>query len=624
MQNDKKAEQKNRLRLIAASGAAVLLVGLLLTLVTGGFQTDHTPVYGLYIKDWELFYSGLRKDQTRQVTEELLDPDASDRIASDSSGLEVPVGMSTTVSADGKWIFYPEQLDRTNYLTLYARRLDKPKAEAVKIDTEVLNYAASENAALVTYTRVGSGNLYQYQVKKGEKNKLAGDVAEFHVSEDGTKILCLSDKKELYLLSGQGKKETLDSDVEALNKLSDDFKTVYYEKENAFYKLKIGEEPEQIADDLYQVVWVYDSGEAYYIREKQREKTLSECIEDDLLEQDAAMEAPSRPEEPNRGDYFTERSYESACEDYADALGVYAEELEAYDAKLERDALRAQMGSRTLYVSSFALYYYDGMESVMLTEDYATYGFAAWWDLERPQFVYGETAGKNVKLSEIDNLHQAENSVLSAINRWKKAYLVQGDEITQLDMNDPCSITFSRNGEFLYYVDNVSETDLHGELYRLDISAKTIGDARLYEENVYSGWMQPVGEDRVAYFRDVDEQCGTMYVGKKQVDTEVQIWNLTIGEDKAELFYYREWKPGEKNRCGTLMYWNGRKTETITDEAVSYERLHDGTVLYLRDYDWNEPAGDLYLWRNGKSVLVDSHVNAIVHLFVTEQNYLVY
>ena len=55
MQNDKKAEQKNRLRLIAASGAAVLLVGLLLTLVTGGFQTDHTPVYGLYIKDWELF-----------------------------------------------------------------------------------------------------------------------------------------------------------------------------------------------------------------------------------------------------------------------------------------------------------------------------------------------------------------------------------------------------------------------------------------------------------------------------------------------------------------------------------------------------------------------------------------
>lgn len=50
----------------------------------------------------------------------------------------------------------------------------------------------------------------------------------------------------------------------------------------------------------------------------------------------------------------------------------------------------------------------------------------------------------------------------------------------------------------------------------------------------------------------------------------------------------------------------------ISDNVYNYSVIKDGKVLYMYDYSTKYYAGDLYLWNNKESKLIDDDVTCIL------------
>ena len=238
---------------------AAIVVVLILVLGGGGGKG-----YGLYIKDKDLYYSNLSKNGAWQASGKLYEDGENRDFAHNS----YYIYSRTAMSKDGKTMFFPDRLSSLGYgdFTLYYRGTASEKKEAVKIDSGITRYAVSDNAGLVTYLK--NSNLYQYNMNRDEKEKLAGDIYIFYVSDDGKKIIYLDEDDTLYQLDSGKEKVRLDSDVDYIESISDDCKTVIYMKGgDTLYLKQDGKDKVKIASDVYNTISAYDTGEAYYIKD---------------------------------------------------------------------------------------------------------------------------------------------------------------------------------------------------------------------------------------------------------------------------------------------------------------------------------------------------------------------
>ena len=138
-------------------------------------------------------------------------------------------GAFTCISADGKYIFYPDKISKEDRgFNLYFKEVKKPDSEAVKIASDVANYYINSSATVVTYLDGDKGNLYQYNIKKDNKEKIASDVEDFYLSDDGKKIIYLNSDNNIYLKKEGKDKDKIAGDVSSIEHITEDFKTVYY------------------------------------------------------------------------------------------------------------------------------------------------------------------------------------------------------------------------------------------------------------------------------------------------------------------------------------------------------------------------------------------------------------
>ena len=216
--------------------------------------------YALYLKDKEITYTNLKAKGAWQVTAKLSkdgDMDTESLVGRND------LRTMCELSPDGKLLFFPDKLERSNDgTTLFYRYVNKPKKEPIKMDSSVRTYYINEASTLVTYIKT-SGDLYQYNIKKEEKSKVASEVSSFKVSDDGSRVVYLKKSGELYSWNKKDS-EKLDSDVEDLEAVYD--KTVYYEKDDTLYKKVGSKDKEKIASDIYYVAYVYKNGQAYYVK----------------------------------------------------------------------------------------------------------------------------------------------------------------------------------------------------------------------------------------------------------------------------------------------------------------------------------------------------------------------
>lgn len=243
--------------------AAFVFLFLVISLFSGNKGGKH---YAIYLKDKELTYSAL-KGRSWQITTKL----AKDSDIGTASLMGESDIYECVLSKDGKTIFFPDKKERSDSGTnLFYRQVKKDKKDPVKVDSSIAVYYVNDACNLVTYQKMSS-DLYQYKVKKEEKEKIASEVSDFKVSDDGKKVVYRKSTGEVYVWNGK-ESEKIDSDSSRVNSVNGN--VVYYTKDNSLYKKNGSKDKEKILSDVNRVLYIYDSGEIYYVKSDDGEKSL--------------------------------------------------------------------------------------------------------------------------------------------------------------------------------------------------------------------------------------------------------------------------------------------------------------------------------------------------------------
>ena len=609
---------------------AVVLI-LVISLMPSGSKAKND--FALYLKDSEAL----------QLTSGL-----DDSGLGNTTLVNIPLGACIYMSEDGKYIFFPNKII-DNYWTigqeyrfdLYYREIGKPESEAIMIDSDVQSYTVNTSTSIVTYLKGEEGSLYQYKLADDSKDKIASEVKEFNVSDDGTKIAYINSEGSFYRKSADNDKEKIASEVSSLEYLSNDLKTAYYIKEDSLYKQVEGEDSVKIASNVYDVIKIYETGEIYYLTSEDDEISLMDYVIDDMKDADDSMIQPSYPNYPKAPiapswwDYGSDVEYNAAYEAYEDAYEAWKNEydrmeteystaLETYWAKATRDELRTSLEGKKMERPRSSLCFYNGTETTVITDALGgaykySYGYTykCTYASDEPVIiyeVYNQSNLEKVKLSEVKNIYDLEGMVEAALVSSSDKYIAVKDNATLIEqVKEAKKFQINSSGTVVYYLDNIPDEKDYGDLYRISISNGVVGKAELYDNNVYTGFCCFVGGDNFQYYKDCKDYIGELYINKTKIDHGVDIYYVGVSGDFDRVIYFTD-RNADK-AYGTLkIYQDGKIVETL-DDVYEFYSIPGGRILYLYDYNLNYHKGELYMWENGETRKIDDDVYNVVPVY---------
>lgn len=609
--------------------AALVVIVLAVSLFSGGKGKGN---FGLYLKDSEIVYTNYKKDGAREITSRLLrDTSFSDYELSYAASR---LSNFLALSADGKRIFYPDRLEsNADGVTLCCREVNKPKKEPVKIDSDVTRYAINDKGTQVVYLKGNEGILYVHNLK--DKEKLARGVSYFHATKDLKKIGYLNDENSYYVWTGGSDAVKLASDIGNIHYVAEDLSVIYYTKDGSLYKQATGgkaPEKEKIAGDVARVIAVYESGEVYYTKSGDSEKRLLDYVNDDMAAADAAVTEPiypsypSYPDEPSWWEYDNDEEYYAARaqydatrtqlrQEYDTAVEAYNTAYEAYRAKENRDYLREALKDETLYDAAYTLYYFDGKTETVVTDTLASSDVSRASDKAVLALqLYAQSDVPEVKLSQVDSVYTVRDMVDAALHSTTEKYVAVGAALTALEREKATSFRISADGSAVYFLDDVSENG-DGDLYKLPIKSGKVGKAEKYDTDVSDNGdiFFLDGKDKLAYYKDVKNQQGELFINHEKVDDDVRLWSLGCDEDGSAVVYYTDWNSDKG--YGTLKVFKGGKKTKIADDVHDFYLVQGDNVLYISDYSTNHYTGTLNLYSKGKSKKVDDDVAALLRVY---------
>jgi hypothetical protein len=567
--------------ILAAVAVAVILIAIL-SIVFGKIGIND---YTLYLKEDEIVYSEVQKDKSWQVTEKFVNSD--DIETSDLTDVVAYLGMYTKVSADGKYIFFFDRLTDEG-ASLYYRRVNKSKKEPVKIAEHVSEYMLSEDSKCVTYLK--EGVLYQFDMKKSVE--VVREVDDFYVSPSGDKIVYTNFDDEVYFKTIGKKEEKIESDISRIVNVSEDCNTVYFIKDDVLSFKVRGKDKVKIAEDVYSVPKIYESGELYFLQENIKEIELSKYVVDDIKEQDEKMK------EPKASDYEDDNEYQDAYYEY------YKKE--------SRDELRLQLEDGKIATSTYELFYFNGKKAMSVANGIAASVDVAEEEATIVYSLYNEAKVDKVKLSQVDYMFEVEDLVEDAMFKSSKCYVAVGKKSSEIKQKSAYDFELDADGKTIYFIDNISSENNHGDLYRVKVSGNKAKKPTKYDEKVYKYGAGFVSAGQYSYYKKVNDEgdSGELYINKKKIDKNVDLYNVIYSEETDTFIYMTEWN-NDKD-FGVLKSYRGKSTTEVGKKVYDYYILPNGDVVYLVDYDEDTCQGSLFLFKNNKSKKVDDAVSAII------------
>ena len=562
------------LKLGGIAAAAVLVLVLVISLFSGSKQPD----YFLYLKDGEMFSVGLNGSNPWEITSKLAKDIGNANLAVEADS----IAWRITLSADGKRIFYPDKFE--GYIggsfSLYYRNVNKPKQDPVKVASDVTDYRINEDGSIVIFEN-NDGDLYRYNVRKDEKEKISKDIRSYRTSEDLDEILLLTYDGDLYRQSGSREKVKLESDVTGLVDVSEDLKTVLFMKDDALYRKTGSKEKEKIDSDVEETVRVsedlktvlYIKDDALYRKtgSKEKEKVDADIEEIVRISEDLKTVVYIKDDAL----YLREgtRDKKKVADDVTEVRVVY-EDNRIYFCKESEISPQYR-----------ALYFFDGKKSTLVIDGVTSLTCSHW------------SAKNSVAAATVYDEDEGEEYgyIIVGKNATKVA-----DDILQYASIDP-------DGKNVYYLAEYDYSTGSGDLYQVKIGSKA-GKPTLYDRDV-SNMISIMEDGKVAYYKDVLGEAGELYIDKKRVDSDVSLH--AIMDSEGRFTYFTDWSNGS----GTLKQYNKGKVTKIADEVSTYFELKNGDILYLRDYDISAFTGDLYRFHSGKSTKIDEEVIAIIPVY---------
>lgn len=626
--------------LLMLAGILVLTV-ILVLLIPKVFSESSGVSHGVvYLKDGEIKYTSLPEIRTEVIAKNL-----------DGDSTKGPsIYNYIAFSKDGSRMFYPTSGDNNSF-TINYRKVNAKEPEGIEVDSDITWYQINNEGTKIWYLKGTEGDLYLSDLSN--KEQLDKNVAKFYLNSTGSRLLYITNDGTIYMKNGEKAKVKI-NDKSSLQFVSENLSTILYMKGDSLY-LKSGEQDAAIVDSgVSQVLHAYDTKEIYYLKAHEVKKYLSELVNDDKAQSDAAMKAPAKPSAPNYNDYKpdTYDPYEPDYEDYMDDTGYvdwdsyydaydsysaeleeykqkwdtayneavnkykqkdeeYKKKQEEYEAKLKRDSWRDYFTQNTVNVTEYSLYYYGEDKSTLLTD-----AFHSKLDCNenKPVLVYLEnkkTENSRINISEITDTDDVSKLVASAPALSTGVAVAIKEKSLELSQNQGTSFAFNPKGDALYFINNYDEAKLCGDLSCINLEDTALSDPVIEDEAVSSFYL--TGEnDTLVYYKnitDLSNLSGDLYVDGKVVDTNVFVVSANTLPGTKNIIYAKDYN--NVTDTYTLKQYDGEVTQEIGKEVYHHE-LFDHKVIYLSDDNSSNKTGILWLYDGTGSSRLDEGVSSVM------------
>lgn len=644
--------------LFAGLGVAAVALIVIAILVLGAIFGGGNDSYAMYVKDMEILYTDFSKDGPKEVTTRLVDDGDVDEYDMANRGYEYILSMFVAIRNDGNRVFYPDKIGDS--MDLYYRDLDKPKKEPVKIDSDISYYAVDDAGKQMVYLKGEDGNLYVSDLE--EKEKLASNVEYFYITDDMKTVLYRDDEFNIYKVDVKsGEKEKVVGDIDSLKYVSEDLDLIYYIKDDNLYKQPVGGDREKIASDVNYVVRITEDGEVYYVTAETYEVNMMDYVNDDMAATDAGIfepeypDYPSYPSKPYSWRYDSTEEYEAAYAQYELDCAAYEEECarleaeydEAYDRyweKEDREWLRGQLSEYVQEMTDYTLHYYNGSDSVELLPNLSSkyaYTSAAEADVFIMSAYSPEEIAK-VKLSDLESAYDVVMMVQEARAAGQSYYIVEGESLVKVELEDISNPVLSDDGKTLYYMVRYTETEKgsnsydsdapaaeyeedyepeevivmkdEADLFEVSIKKGALGESKQVDDDVYYAYLQILSDGKLMYYKNVDdgEEKGDLFVDGKEVDYDVAMYDVYESEEMGGLVFFTDWN--EEKEYGTMKFYDGKESKKLEDDVHRFAITPAGDLYYLYDYSLNHYTGELYLYKKNGSVKIDEDVIVLMNV----------
>lgn len=515
-----------------------------------------------YVKKNSIYYTNFLQNDpfrlTKNLYKEVTNEETSEITDEENTQEEIiPLSVEDVkFSKDNKYVFYPENRDNATY-TLSMRKLNKPRLEPVKIDSDVdakNGYYLSENGKKVYYVK--DGHLYVNDFS--QKTKIASFVTDFTLSKKNDVVFFLDDENKLCKEDKKGNRERIDSEVCEYHVLDDKGTTVVYLKNDELFYKKDNKDKAKLASNVCSVKKVYDDGSFFFVTKAEEPVSSLDVIEDDCRENDDAflsgMEVPEG--------YFLSKD-----------PSFYANEIN------EREKIRETN------FEIFDLMYFDGKSLLKVESHVFDYEISE----EEPYAIVSYLKDEKVLMSKIFKTFSIENpdgSVSFPENFSEKYPLLLGasheyfydGSRKKLSFEEfPLKIFLGGDRKAIYYLagQKLKEEGLTYDVYKYTFSGKKNEkllentDGRLYSSNSLI-YYQPNGERFDMYINGmiVNSDCNSIpFVTKKNGDV---LYLTECNADETE---------------GTLNILKNGKISRIGEKVYYFDELKDGLVIYGSDYN---------------------------------------
>ena len=191
-----------------------------------------------------------------------------------------------------------------------------------------------------------------------------------------------------------------------------------------------------------------------------------------------------------------------------------------------------------------------------------------------------------------------------------KTYLIHGSSVYDLELDNLRCAGISGNGKSLYFVENEAQ---YSTLFELSIGAFGLDELQIYDTDVYCEAITVTEDGKVIYFKEVDEetQSGKLYLNTAELNENVPLHidhfqDFSLLPNSKQIFYFTEYDAEKHSGILHAASTDGSNRQ-ISGSAIIPFMLHNGQIMFMENYS-TATGGDLYVYMNGSTILIDSGV----------------